>query len=628
MDLADLVAIALLPQGLITFDSNHTTRIKSDATLASPVSLNDGVKVMPSHARAVLGVGVLYHNDMVPEFFTWSSGNTVIFWSGAGRYKRALDIPLAQPLCGDGGVNEVKVVTATQDGQFFFSGDRSGTLRLLKGLEWEDSVPVNAHDGEINDITLASHEENRLVATCGRDRTVQVFRMLSFRLDLLQTIDQHSSAVNAILFLPGGVSLLSSSSDRTIIIHSLAAAADSLAYIPMRVITLKSSPISMSLAPDSPRTLRVSALDRQIHQYDIASGRHIHSMKMIDDDNNESVLLNNLLSLDVEGPRGLARLMIGVSSDKSIRVYDRDTGSLIAKEYGHSEGISGIEIVQHITKEDCPEYRVVTTGMDGTVALWDLTLESNEPSSGANLHEAQRHDQPLRRILSRVALSDLQRSHISKAKLVLPTTPIGGQSPSCSIRKKPSRYDIANSVSKTLDPAPVPMADASISRQGRSERSATPPTHRRLSLGERQRNKNLGDLMDSCLVAENVSKILRAYRKKLSASRETLKREKALELERELNLTLRAINNQIIGRDLVSSDSTVGDLLDQYSDKLASLVEEKINDGMATKVQARMLSTRHATGEKLAREPEDEGKQGDGRQGKRRSVSDGSNHNK
>ena len=131
MDSADLVAIALLPQGLITFDSNHTTRIKSDATLASRVSLNDSVKVMPSHARAVLGVGVLYHTNMGPEFFTWSGSNTVIFWSGAGRYKRALDIPLAQSLCSDGGANEIKIVTATHDGQIFFSGDRSGTLRCV-----------------------------------------------------------------------------------------------------------------------------------------------------------------------------------------------------------------------------------------------------------------------------------------------------------------------------------------------------------------------------------------------------------------------------------------------------------------------------------------------------------------
>ena len=497
--------------------------------------------------------------------------------------------------------------------------------RLLKGLAWEDSVPVNAHDGEINDITLASHEENRLVATCGRDRTVQVFQILSFRLDLLQTIDQHSSAVNAIVFMPEGVSLLSSSSDRTIIIHSLAAAADSLAYIPMRVITLKSSPISMSLAPDGSSTLRVSALDRQIHQYDIASGRHIHSMKMIDHDSNESVLLSNLLSLDVEGPRGLVRLMIGVSSDKSIRVYDRDTGSLISKEYGHSEGISGIEIVQHITKEDYPEYKVVTTGMDGTVTLWDLTLKSNEPSSTTDCHEGPRHDQPLRRILSRVALSDLQRSQTSKTKLVLPSTPIGGQSPSRSIRKKPSRCVIANSVSKTLDSAPVPMADDSISLRGWSEQSATPPTHQRLSLGERQRTKNIGDFTDSCLTTEHVSKVLRAYRKKLFGSRETLKHEEASELERELNLTLRAIS-QIIRRNLVSSDSTVGDLLDQYSDKLASLVEEKINNGIANKVQTGILSTGHATGEKLAREPDGEDRQGDGQQRKSHSVPDSSSH--
>ena len=476
--------------------------------------------------------------------------------------------------------------------------------RLLKGVAWEDSIPIKAHDGEINDVALASYRENTLVATCGRDRTVQIFCVQSFCLDLLQTIDQHSSAVNAILFLPDASSLLSSSSDRTIIIHTMASAENPIAYIPTRVITLKSSPISMVVAPEESSILRVSAMDRQVHQYNIDSGRYIHSMRMTDPDSNESILLSNLLSLDINGPGGLLRLMIGVSSDKSVRVYNRDTGSLVSKEYEHSKGISCLHIFQHTTKEDCPQYRLVSTGMDGTVALWDLTLECDRPSSTANFDEAQWDDQPIRRILSRVTLSDLQRSQNSNAKAVLSMTPSRGQSPSCRVRKKPSRCVLASAASTKVDLALLPQADTSIRRRGRVERSTAPPsspTCRRSSLGDRQRVKGAGVSTDSHLSAEHISKVLRAFRKKLTSSSETLELGKALELECELNITLCAIG-QTIRRNQASSETIVGDLLDQYSDKLAFLVEEKINTGIADKTQARNLLAEDITEETVVTE--------------------------
>lgn len=131
MDLADLVAVSMLPQGLITFDSKHTTRIKTDAGTGGEMNLDDLAKVMPSHAGAVLGVGVLHHDDMSPEFFTWS-GSTVLFWSSDGLHKRTLNVPLDHTLCSDGTMNEIKVMTASQDSHYFISGDRSGTLRCVK----------------------------------------------------------------------------------------------------------------------------------------------------------------------------------------------------------------------------------------------------------------------------------------------------------------------------------------------------------------------------------------------------------------------------------------------------------------------------------------------------------------
>jgi len=123
-------------------------------------------------------------------------------------------------------------------------------------------------------MAVTKSDTQTLVATCGRDRTIQLFRKDDSKLDLLQTLDDHAGSVSDVIFLDGASSLLSISSDRTIIVRKLAFGEDeSLAYILIRVITLKASPLSLTCVPMEPNLVVVATMDRLISRYDISSGR-------------------------------------------------------------------------------------------------------------------------------------------------------------------------------------------------------------------------------------------------------------------------------------------------------------------------------------------------------------------
>ena len=450
-----------------------------------------------------------------------------------------------------------------------------------------------------------------LAATCGRDRTIQFFQEKESSLDLLQTIDHHSSAVNQLLFHDHGKLLLSSSSDRTIALHSLAFANESMAYIVTRIINLKASAISMAISPSDPTSFIVSAMDKQIHKYGLASGHHLHSTKVYDNECNEALSLSNLAIRDIEVPGGLVRLVAGVSSaDKSVRVHDPDTGFTISKEHGHSEGISDVAILEHADGQTGNQsYQLISTGLDGTIMLWNLlqgTITSTERTSSIGSSQDTPIVTPtLRRILSRSVLSEYQKSLEENSGISAPTTPTPIQSTSTHrIRKKPSKPVLTPNTFKSPNLGTQSKADTP-TRRGFLIRSTTPPPssplttrtpnrsptrRRRASLSLTNRPKPISKLSADSVPtnskplqltlsesADQVVRSLRTYRRTLLSSSSSStdlppqEREKAKEVEREITLTIQAMN-----QDGGQKQGLIEELLGTYSEKLAVMVEEKM----------------------------------------------------
>lgn len=440
---------------------------------------------------------------------------------------------------------------------------------------------------------------------------MQVFKLRSSILSLIQTIDQHGSSVNQVLFQDGGSVLLSSSSDRTIVIHTLVLAEDSMAYIPTRIITLKSTPLSMCTAWNDPTVLVVSTTDKQVYKYDVSTGQQIQGIHLTDNDNNESLLLDSIITRTFN-LAGEIPILIGVSStDKSLRVIDLESGMTIAKEYGHSEGISGVALIEKDDGGGHSGYTLVSTGLDGTVMLWDLsqtTVSADQDAPATPSKNTPTFSQPPpRRVISRSALSEYQKSLEANGTPALPLAPGRSSSPS-RLRKKPSRIFLATPAPK-LAPVALPSTPCPpIPRRPHLNQSptlASPITmeRQRPQFTESNRTKSASNLNDVNSAAEQLCRSLRAFRKQLASSSEGLRAETARELEKELAIAVRAVGPPKNRRALLASETDVGDLLGDYSERLARMVEEKVNLG---------LSMRRGSEDVLARSVELEGRGGDG----------------
>lgn len=595
-----VTCIGSVSSHLVTVDTTRAVHIYPMEARNGEDDASLGKISMPAHRDPVLGIAPLKApNDIGAEFFTWSSKGGVNFWDTQGRCRDSRVVELEQlPGNEDDLSNELKILRATRGMELFVSGDRFGVLRyihpvlmphlltfhrVLSGEPWKCVDEVRAHGGEITDIAVESGPDSCLIASAGRDRMVQLFQRRDKNFQLIQTMDDHVGAVAQLLFIDDGEKLLSSSADRTILVRERVTrevdGVTAVAYIISKVITLKASPISMTLLPNSLDTLIVSTIDRCIQKLDITSGRHIHSFRAADPDSNDTVVMDSL-TVSAEIPGQSPRLLIGVSStDKSIRVYDLERDLLLAGEFGHAEGVSDVLLLESApnSPENPPKRTLVSAGMDGIVMIWNLSIQPQQPQDPSlpNTREDEEtptkeltvSKPPLRRILSRTELAGFQRQD----SLPATPTPVREHSPPL-VRKKLSRYSLAPSARNGTiatpsppsarrsptscisaekprrSPSPVsPRSTTAVKKPTTSTSATTTPRTRRSSIDIRARpcksqshgKPEFGTLSMS---TEQVCRTLRAYRKKLNGSPEHLQAQK--DLERELSLTLRVLGSR------------------------------------------------------------------------------------
>ena len=489
---------------------------------------------------------------------------------------------------------------------FFCRGTRKGFYSKLETLEqagillicdsrlidWggETIFDIKAHNGDINDIAIHRGAADRvLVVSCGKDKTLQLFQKAGGKLLLFQTILDHAASVNNVMFLNDF--LLSSSSDRTICINTMAFRADhSIAFLPTRVIALKSSPVALSVEPDRPEVFIVSTMDKYIHEYDVFSGRSIHNFKPMDPNSGDSLILSSLSAQSIGNDGNKVRVLLGVSSsDRSIRIYDYDSGLMLAKEHGQMV-VSSIAFAQNRNESGIPTNFVVSTGLDGTVMIWELAApwqqlnrknEALQRCENIDLLKTPLLDQPTRRILSK---SEISNFHPYSETVDTPAR-TRNQSPS-RLRKKTSRYSIPKITKSATTSLPAKQSLTTSSAIGSShhklarDRSQTPPSpsvtiasnSTRLSLDKRHHPKSTGNSKSLNASAKQVCTSIRTLRKQLASSSESLEPHTAEQLELELNLTIRAMGEKTI-RNQAANEMFAGDLLDEY---LARMIDERL----------------------------------------------------
>ncbi|KAJ5599127.1 hypothetical protein N7450_000194 [Penicillium hetheringtonii] len=549
-----ITCMGSLSSHLITVEASREIHIYPIEGLRDEGEQEHGDTSMPAHRDPVLGIRRLDAPQFPASFFTWSRNGSVIFWDSLGKCLDFKTVTLEQNCETEDVANELKVLRAPLDAEWFVSGDKYGVLRVYSREPWACATDVRAHGAEITDIAIHSIGEPCLIASAGRDRMVQLFQKTESGLDLIQTMDDHVGAVNQLMFMNDGERLLSSSADRTILVRERATreedGATSVAYIISRVITLKASPVSMTFCPDDPNILFVSTMDRCISKFDIPSGRQIHCFKASDSEATDAVIMS-ALTVAPEIPGQSPKLLVGVSgTDKSIRSY----------------------LIERTT---CPPKRnLISAGIDGIVMIWDLSVQPQlPPESGQGRDEdgpskeATAAKPPLRKVLSRSELAGFQRPDnpsplgtptparelsptLARKMSKLSLTPSNlknhslAQTPSPPNRRSPTVFTPTEPTRRS--PSPVsPKSRPSVAKKPHGTRS----TSRRISSDFRSRAKpshrsEFGSLEMS---TEQVCRTLRAYRKKLNGSGQQVLAQK--DLERELTLTLRAVNARSMNSD-------------------------------------------------------------------------------
>lgn len=450
---------------------------------------------------------------------------------------------------------------------------------------------------------MHEHPDTVIVASSGRDRMVQLFMKGSTSWDHVQTLENHTGAVTGVMFSKDGWKLLSYSSDRTIVVTEWVSKAVSggydVAFRPIRTITLKATPTAITSHPEQPNFVFVATLDRQIIKVDFEAGGIGASFKACDAENGDAVVVSGMVFVPTRRSPFLAAIS---STDKSLRLYS-ENGSLLVRDYGHTEGLTGVAFVNFEASEEGDRGRqsLVTVALDGTIFLWTWSTneqrvsDTDSDSQSAGSTVATRPT--LVRVRSQSELALFGRSADEGAPKSLPMSS-GQQSP--QLRKKQSRYSLAQT--PKVAPSPRPRTwDASRSRPsnaspsrrkslGRSpspaslaNRRSHPTRARRTSLDAQSLTRAVepsGGFGSLTASTGQLSRMLRAYRRKLAGSPDNLDLMITRELEHELLLTARALGEKAAKTQGIS-ESTMVQLLDQYSERLVEMLDEKISASVA-----------------------------------------------
>ncbi|EXF83317.1 WD domain-containing protein [Colletotrichum fioriniae PJ7] len=580
---AGLVAMGFLTENLVTIDEKHTVDIWSSSYQPGQTVDDPSHVSIPGHGDQILGIQSMSKpNDQGADFFTWSGSGKVIFWDMKGKIKCSLDVPIEQviPESEMDPVNQLNVVRATRAGKMLVAADKFGVLRIIDMSTKECLLETKAHSSDCQGVSIYEDDNKFLLATWGRDRTAQLFHRTSggeFR--HFQTLEFAARVVQVLI--QSEDKIMTCSMDRTLQTYDIVCKEDEedeLAALPSRANTLKAAPTSFALGQDE-RTVFVSMLDRSVCQYDLSNGRLLNCFKCVDESGAETAILESLIFTQPAGKE--SGFLLGISNtDKSVRLYDAHSGHFVDREWGHTEAINGVTLTDD--EDGCQ--RVISVGSDGTVMLWSMETDdtarlstSRDPSPMKDGSASTRP--PLRRVLSKAELAEFQR----------PSSAQGGRrSPPRTIRSRNSRYGLSNNSMSTPKTGmqSSPLAEDTPSR--RSSGSGSPPispksrASRRpslpsLGLPPKKSSPNLRGFGSLNMATEQACRTLRAYRKKLSST-EPLSEDVIFEIDQELRLTAAALGDRATRTKAMHDSALLSGLLDQYEERLASMLDEKLRN--------------------------------------------------
>ncbi|KAJ3010163.1 UNVERIFIED_CONTAM: hypothetical protein HDU68_002297 [Siphonaria sp. JEL0065] len=277
--------------------------------------------------------------------------------------------PTTRPNTDKSGIRSLRI---SIDGSVMATGDRSGNLRVFELNTFTQHYFLEAHDGEILgiDFTQGTPELKipPLMATASRDRLIHVFDVRN-AFSLIQTLDDHTSSITGVKFSEGGKKLSSSAADKSIVFRSIQAMQGKHTtpeYTSFHNTTGRSTIFDIDICPSTEKSLAAVTQDRRLNLFSTATGKLIRTLTPTDDNSTNdppSTSTNSGLLKVCIDPTG--RYAATAGGDRQIRIFDLNSGVVVAKGYGHSEVVTCVKF-----SLDCE--RVVSTSADGCVFVWKL----------------------------------------------------------------------------------------------------------------------------------------------------------------------------------------------------------------------------------------------------------------
>ncbi|KAH3671842.1 hypothetical protein OGAPHI_000028 [Ogataea philodendri] len=463
------------------------------------------------------------------------ANNDILIWSKDGVVKRlhdkefvfchSVDLP-----AGDLMDNALSALDSYADSLVL--GDRFGNLTFsqkrddfMKG--YKETYKVRAHESSINDIVMFEVGEYSFVASCSRDRTIQLFmKKDDSEWSLFQTLTVHKGNVIKLLFTRGLV--IASSSDRTLSIHKISVGDEGPVLSQEKIISIKNSALSFYATEDE---LVVATNDKNLLIYNLKTFESVKSLKLYN---------RNFDPLQIDNLEIHEHLLFASSPDKCIRLFGYKDGKLLSSQWGHSETIIGL-LYDTATKT------LMTASHDGCMFSWILNgggvvSESalSSPLTSSTSQDIVSPPKVVRKIVPGPELTPMKSAVLSTPKLSASRSPSISRSP--SVRASRTTRSPTASAEKPATPSSS-LTSRSFGPRAGSVRSDTTPTSNvrsRLAGMKLEKTEKKGDTANA--LAEQLILDLRKLQAKL-VEEESLEPPTVQNLSTQLNRTLKLLPN-------------------------------------------------------------------------------------
>ncbi|XP_070180753.1 mitogen-activated protein kinase-binding protein 1-like isoform X2 [Littorina saxatilis] len=254
------------------------------------------------------------------------------------------------------GKNGVRSIRVSPDGEHLASGDRQGNVRIYDLHQMSEIRSIEAHESDVVCLEYSfSKAGPKILATGSRDRLIHVFDVEQ-RYGLLQTLDDHSAAIQSVRFTDANnkLRMLSCGSDKSILFRN-ASLNPGFEFSLDQHLVSKATMYDMIVDPTQ-KFVATACQDRNVRVYNMATAKQKKNYRASLGD--EGTLLR--IQLDPSGTYAATSC-----TDKNVCVLEFYTGELTASVFGHSEITTGLRFTNDLK-------HLISVSADSCIFVWRL----------------------------------------------------------------------------------------------------------------------------------------------------------------------------------------------------------------------------------------------------------------